>query len=537
MNFGDKGIILGSEVGFLDLTPEVLENLICTDPITDHFEVEMTPFARGKFAAVRRVRCLRTGEYYAAKVVRRRRRARDSRYETIHEAAVLALAKETPEIVKLHQVFEGPAEMTLILELASGGELQRVIDEEERIEERVVKRYLRHILTALRFLHSHNIAHLDLKPQNLLLTGSHPDSDVKLCDFGISRVILADIEVKEILGTPDYVAPEILQYEPISLATDMWSVGVLVYVLLTGHSPFGGDTKQETFLNISQCQLDFPDDLFSGISSSAMEFISALLVVDPRCRLTVSEALEHPWLSPSEISLPQPRLPTLQMKEEHDITLVSLKRSSSPSKGIVSNKENNRNLLNSSISPSGSSPPSKRECRESNESEPDIESSNHSADLEVVTCIPPQSPRLPKHHHSPKIQSRTPTKDRGRVSKQIKCIEMRLKSTPPKNNLGDADESNVNGQKQSVASLKAKFTNQINLNISAMPSSRRNNLNKSFGSVDQPDGKEKVSEALRRYSPLCIRRDQNQSNSSSDQTKYGSRSDFQDMVIRNGYIC
>ncbi|RXG71296.1 Death-associated protein kinase related [Armadillidium vulgare] len=366
--------------------------------------------------------------------------------------------------------------MTLILELASGGELQRVIDEEERIEERMVKRYLRHILTALRFLHSHNIAHLDLKPQNLLLTGSHPDSDVKLCDFGISRVILADIEVKEILGTPDYVAPEILQYEPISLATDMW------------------------------------------------------------CRLTVSEALEHPWLSPSEISLPQPRLPTLQMKEEHDITLVSLKRSSSPSKVIVSNKENNRNLLNSSISPSGSSPPSKRECRESNESEPDIESSNHSTDLEVVSCIPPQSPRLPKHHHSPKIQSRTPTKDRGRVSKQIKCIEMRLKSTPPKNNLGDADESNVNGQKQSVASLKAKFTNQINLNISAMPSSRRNNLNKSFGSVDQPDGKEKVSEALRRYSPLCIRRDQNQSNS-SDQTKYGSRSDFQDMVIRNGYIC
>ncbi|CAG2057839.1 unnamed protein product, partial [Timema podura] len=89
---------------------------------------------------------------------------------------------------------------------------------------------MKQILEGLNFLHAKNIAHLDLKPQNLLLTGVYPDCDIKLCDFGISRVIQAGAEVREILGTPDYVgyrspgpsAPEILSYEPISLATDIW---------------------------------------------------------------------------------------------------------------------------------------------------------------------------------------------------------------------------------------------------------------------------------------------------------------------------
>lgn len=108
-----------------------------------------------------------------------------------------------------------------------------------------------------------------------------PDG-LKLCDFGISRLVAEVGDVREIIGTPDYVAPEVLQFEPLSLATDIWSIGVLAYVLLTGCSPFGGDTKQETFLNISQCNLDFPDDLFDGVSDEAMDFIRSALRVKPK---------------------------------------------------------------------------------------------------------------------------------------------------------------------------------------------------------------------------------------------------------------
>lgn len=85
----------------------------------------------------------------------------------------------------------------------------------------------------------------------------------------------------EIQGTPDYVAPEVLQYEPLCLNTDIWSVGVLAYALLTGCTPFGADTKQETFLNISKCNLTFPEELFEDISDDAIDFIKSVLKIKP----------------------------------------------------------------------------------------------------------------------------------------------------------------------------------------------------------------------------------------------------------------
>ncbi|KAF3426860.1 hypothetical protein E2986_12660 [Frieseomelitta varia] len=133
-------------------------------------------------------------------------------------------------------------------------------------------------------------------PQNLVMMGSFPECEVKLCDFEISRVILEGTEVREILGTPDYVAPEILHYEPITLAADMWSVGVTTYVLLTGFSPFGGETDQETFQNISIGEVDFPEELFGDISAQAKDFVAKLLVLDPSARMTAKQCLRHDWL-------------------------------------------------------------------------------------------------------------------------------------------------------------------------------------------------------------------------------------------------
>lgn len=103
-----------------------------------------------------------------------------------------------------------------------------------------------------------------------------------MCDFGFSRAIEGKNNVCEIQGTPDYVPPEVVQYEPLSLKTDIWSVGVLAYVLLTGFSPFGSDDKQETFLNITQCNLTFPEDLFEGVTDDAIEFIKSTLRLKPR---------------------------------------------------------------------------------------------------------------------------------------------------------------------------------------------------------------------------------------------------------------
>ncbi|CAK1545105.1 unnamed protein product [Leptosia nina] len=248
----------------------------------------------GKFASVRKIRHLVSGVEYAAKFIRKRRRAADTTREIQHEVAVLALCADCTRVVRLHEVYETRSEVAIVLELCAGGELQRLLDEEERLSEGAARRALRHVLEGLAHLHARRVAHLDLKPQNLLLTAG--GEELVICDFGISRAIQPGAHVREILGTRDYVAPEILSYEPLSLAADIWSVGVLAYVLLSGYSPFAGDTKQETYLNIAQCQLSFPKDLFWGVSQRAMQFIKETLVVDPNGRLTVEECLEHPWL-------------------------------------------------------------------------------------------------------------------------------------------------------------------------------------------------------------------------------------------------
>lgn len=303
-----KGDFKTASDGLIELSEERLRSIMRTEPITDVYHVEQTPFARGKFASVRKIRHLVTGVEYAAKFIRKRRRAADSTREIHHEVAVLALCADTPRVVRLHEVYDGRAEVAIVLELAVGGELQRALDEDERLAEAGARRALRHVLEALAHLHARRIAHLDLKPQNVLLQGP----DVLLCDFGISRAIQPGAHVREILGTRDYVAPEILSYEPIDISADMWSVGVLAYVLLSGYSPFAGATKQETYLNISQGALTFPEELFEGVSDQALDFIRATLVVDRHGRLTVEQCLEHPWLqsdiAPSILPIAPPTL-------------------------------------------------------------------------------------------------------------------------------------------------------------------------------------------------------------------------------------
>lgn len=270
---------------------------IRTEPISDYYDLEPKPFARGKFAQVKRCTHKASQKCFAAKCIKKRRRLIDIRHEILLEIEALKLSYYTNHIVKLYEVYETSTEMILVLEMANGGELQRVLDDEEAIDEKQVKLMVRQILEGLTHLHDNDIAHLDIKPQNLLLTESFPNGEVKLCDFGISRRITKDCEIREICGTPDYVAPEILRYDPISLATDIWSLGVLTYVLLSGYSPFGSENKQQTFCNITQAALDFPSEIFDKISKEAIDFMQKLIVREPSKRLTSRQARNHSWLN------------------------------------------------------------------------------------------------------------------------------------------------------------------------------------------------------------------------------------------------
>jgi len=127
--------------------------------------------------------------------------------EIIPQTAVLELAQDNPWVINLHEVYETPSEMILVLEYAAGGEIfdQCVADREEAFKEKDVQRLMRQILEGVHFLHAHDVVHLDLKPQNILLTSESPLGDIKIVDFGLSRIMKNSEELREIMGTPEYV--------------------------------------------------------------------------------------------------------------------------------------------------------------------------------------------------------------------------------------------------------------------------------------------------------------------------------------------
>uniref|UniRef100_A0A3P8WHP7 non-specific serine/threonine protein kinase n=1 Tax=Cynoglossus semilaevis TaxID=244447 RepID=A0A3P8WHP7_CYNSE len=275
---------------------------IRSDPFTACYDLVGKELGRGKFAVVKKCIEKATGKQYAAKFLRKRRKGEDCRMDILNEISVLETAKANPYVVALHEVYETNTEIILVLECAAGGEIfnQCVADNaEDAFTEKDVIRLARQILSGVAFLHRNNVVHLDLKPQNILLTSVRPLGDIRIVDFGLSRRMDNITEVREILGTPEYVAPEILNYEPISTATDMWSIGVLTYVMLTGESPFLGDDKQETFLNISQVNVDYSEDTFEGVSSLAVDFLKSLLVKNPS-QASRHSSLDEPETSQSE---------------------------------------------------------------------------------------------------------------------------------------------------------------------------------------------------------------------------------------------
>ncbi|XP_077325768.1 death-associated protein kinase 2 isoform X1 [Lithobates pipiens] len=265
----------------------------------------------GQFAIVKRCREKKTSIEYAAKFIKKRQsqisRRGVTREEIEREVNILR-GIQHPNIVTLQDVYENKTDVVLILELVSGGELFDFLAQKESLSEEEATRFIKQILEGVNYLHTRKIAHFDLKPENImLLDKTIPVPHIKLIDFGLAHKIEDGVEFKNIFGTPEFVAPEIINYEPLGLAADMWSIGVITYILLSGASPFLGENKQETLSNITAVNYEFDEEFFSHTSDLAKDFIRKLLVKNTRKRLTIQEALLHPWIT------------TLQSKEENKV--------------------------------------------------------------------------------------------------------------------------------------------------------------------------------------------------------------------------
>jgi len=209
-----------------------------------------------------------------------------------------------PCIINLEDVIDTPNFLFIVLELAEGGELFDKIIEKTKLNENEAKLHFFQIASAISYLHSKKICHRDLKPENVLLcTTDETQPIVKITDMGLSKLVHLETRLKTFCGTPQYIAPEVVSSAGLpdssyNVKVDCWSLGVILYILLSGTPPFSEDRTCGLNLRaqILQANFQFYPSLFDSISAPAKDLIRKLLRTNPEERLSAEEILRHPWL-------------------------------------------------------------------------------------------------------------------------------------------------------------------------------------------------------------------------------------------------
>nr|CAD7588172.1 unnamed protein product [Timema genevievae] len=248
-----------------------------------------------------------TGRNYAAKIMHGKSDLRPFMNNEIEIMNALNHRK----LIRLYDAFTTDRSLTLITELAGGGELLDNLTKQPYLTESEVAGYIRQLLWGLEHMHDQNIAHLGLTIGDLLI--AHPGGDdLKICDFGLSRRLAYGKLASLDYGMPEYVAPEVANGDGVGLPADMWSVGIITYLLLSGISPFKGANDRETLTRVKDGKWEFHEDWWSKISAEAKDFIKLLLVYQSEGRMDVHVALRHPWLNFSD------KMPASQYKINTD---------------------------------------------------------------------------------------------------------------------------------------------------------------------------------------------------------------------------
>ncbi|XP_061667593.1 serine/threonine-protein kinase D3-like isoform X2 [Syngnathoides biaculeatus] len=248
----------------------------------------------GQFGIVYGGQHRKSGRNVAIKIIDKMRFPTKQESQLRNEVAILQNLKH-PGIVNLDCMFETPEQVFVVMEKLHGDMLEMILSSEKsRLPERLTKFLVTQILVALRHLHFKNIVHCDLKPENVLLASADPLPQVKLCDFGFARIIGEKSFRRSVVGTPAYLAPEVLRSKGYNRSLDMWSVGVIVYVSLSGTFPFNED--EDINDQIQNAAFMYPASPWKEISEDAIDLINNLLQVKMRKRYSVDKSLSHPWL-------------------------------------------------------------------------------------------------------------------------------------------------------------------------------------------------------------------------------------------------
>lgn len=252
----------------------------------------------GAFATVCRGTHRQSGRNVAVKCILRKDLPPADDAAIYDEVAILA-GLQHPHIVPILDFFDEKDCYFIVMEHMAGGDLFDRIGKKKSYSEADARDLVVKMLKAVAICHQKNIAHCDMKPKNLLLVSEEDDSYIKLADFGFAARVHQPKSLTKQCGTPFFVAPEILTRRPYDQQSDMWSVGCIVFLLLSGGLPFVGRNQKELFRCIVSGKFEFKEESWKWVSDDAKDMVTKLLTLNPDKRITAKKALLHPWLKVS----------------------------------------------------------------------------------------------------------------------------------------------------------------------------------------------------------------------------------------------
>eukprot|EP00891_Asterochloris_glomerata_P002436 jgi/Astpho2/2436/fgenesh1_pm.00044_%23_18_t len=261
---------------------------------------------KGAFGTVYAATNRQTGEVLACKSISKAKLVCQEDVEDVQrEVEVLHLVSDHPNIAELKVAYEDGAAVHLVLEMCKGGELFDRIVAKGNLTEKQAADYFRTMVTVAAHCHQLGVMHRDIKPENFLLTTPADDAVIKAADFGLCTYFKPGQRFRHIVGSAYYVAPEVLRKD-YGYEADMWSLGVVLYILLCGLPPFWGDTEEDIFKMVLKADTDFKTAPWPSVSDAAKDCVRSLLNRDAKKRATASEILQHPWLAQQGVASDKP---------------------------------------------------------------------------------------------------------------------------------------------------------------------------------------------------------------------------------------
>ncbi|KAH6786387.1 calmodulin-domain protein kinase 9 [Perilla frutescens var. hirtella] len=251
---------------------------------------------RGQFGVTHLCTHNATGKQYACKSISKRKLAtRNDKEDMRREIQIMQHLSGQPNIVEFKGAYEDKHSVHLVMELCTGGELFDRIIAKGHYTERAAAAICRSIVGVVQICHFMGVMHRDLKPENFLLSDKTENAQLKAIDFGLSVFIEEGKTYTDEVGSPNYIAPEVLRHK-YGKEADIWSAGVILYILLSGVFPFRGETKHTISDAVLRGHVDFKRKPWPSISESAKDLVCRMLTQNPKKRITASEVLEHPWI-------------------------------------------------------------------------------------------------------------------------------------------------------------------------------------------------------------------------------------------------